>query len=206
MNRPLLFIILVLAINIASAQVNVTLYMAQKLGGQPFAYNTSIEADMGYSFNMTRMQYYISEIKLIHDGGVVTPVTDLYFLVDPAVDAEFQLGEFTITALESIQFSIGVDQAHNHLDPASYPNGHPLAPQNPSMHWGWASGYRFIAIEGLAGDDSNSLNNTYQIHTIGNTNYKTVIIDVAGEINKDDMSIYVQADYDKFLINIDASN
>lgn len=121
MNRFLLFTILAIVVNFASAQVNVTLHMSQKLGGEPFAYNVAAEADMGYSFNMTRMEYYISEIKLIHDGGVITPVTDLYLLIDPADDTEFELGEFAIIDLESIQFSIGVDQAHNHLDPSLYP-------------------------------------------------------------------------------------
>ena len=206
MNRFLLFIVLVMAVGFASAQVNVTLHMTQKLGGEPFAYNSAAEADMGYSFNMTRMQFYISEIKLTHDGGVVTPITDLYLLVDPAVNTEFALGEFTITDLEKIQFSIGVDQAHNHLDPASYSNGHPLAPQNPSMHWGWTSGYRFIAIEGFAGVDSNSLNNNYQIHTVGDANYRTVTLDVGGEINGDDMAIHIQADYENLLDKLDVSN
>ncbi|MBK7304311.1 MAG: hypothetical protein IPI90_13940 [Saprospiraceae bacterium] len=27
----------------------------------------------------------------------------------------------------------------------------PLAFQDPSMHWGWTSGYRFIALEGMIG-------------------------------------------------------
>lgn len=205
MNRFLLFIIFVAAANFVSAQVSVTLHMTQRLGGEPFAYNTATQADMGYSFNMTRMQYYISEIKLIHDGGIITPVQDLYFLVDPAVDTEFPLGSFAINTLEKIYFSIGVDPAHNHLDPSTYPANHPLAPQNPSMHWGWASGYRFIAIEGFAGADNNSLNNNYQIHTVGDENYRIVTVDVAGELNGDDMAIHIQVDYENFLDNIDAS-
>ncbi len=206
MNRFLLFIILVMAVGFASAQVNVTLHMTQKLGGEPFAFNSAAEAEMGYSFIMTRMEYYISEIKLIHDGGVVTPVTDLYLLVDPAGDTEFELGEFAITDLEKIEFSIGVDQAHNHLDPATYPLSHPLAPQNPSMQWGWSAGYRFIAIEGFAGSDSNSMNNNYQIHTIGDANYRTITIDVDGDVSGNEMAIHLQADYENFLDGINASN
>lgn len=206
MNRFLLFIMLVMVAVFATAQVNVTLHMTQKLGGEPFAYNSPAEADMGYSFSMTRMEYYISEIKLIHDGGQVTPVTDLYLLVDPAVNTEFELGDFQITDLEKIQFSIGVDQAHNHLDPASYPNGHPLAPQNPSMQWGWTAGYRFIALEGFAGADSNSLNNNYQIHTIGDANYRTLTLDVEGDMNGNAMQIHLQADYENFLDGINASS
>ena len=206
MNRYFTIIIFMTSLHLASAQVNVTLHMTQKLAGEPFAYNSAITSDMGFSFNMTRLAYYISEIKLIHDGGLITPVTDVYLLVEPSVNTVFELGEFNITSLEKIQFSIGVDSAHNHLDPATYPAGHALAPQNPTMHWGWFSGYRFIAIEGKAGADSNSLNNSYQIHTIGDVNYRTVTVDVAGETNGNSMSIHLQADNEKFLDDIDLSS
>lgn len=189
----------------ASAQVNVALHMTQKLGGDPFTFNKATQSSMGYAFKVTRLQYYISEIKLIHDGGLITPVPDLYLLVDPSIDTAFQLGNLPVTSLEKIQFSIGVDQAHNHLDPAGYTNGHPLAPQNPSMHWGWTSGYRFIALEGFAGADSNSMNNNFQIHTIGDGNYRTIILDVSGDIVAENLSIHLQADYEMLLDDINAS-
>ncbi len=179
--------------------------MEQKLGDQTFAYNLASQSSMGYAFNITRLQYYISEIKLIHNGGQITPVTDLYFLVDPAVMSEFELGNFPVTNLEQIQFSVGVDPAHNHLDPSTYPNGHPLAPQSPSMHWGWSSGYRYIALEGFAGANSNELFNNYQIHTVGDANYRTVSIPVAGEMDGDNMAIHLQADYTHLLDAINVS-
>ena len=136
----------------------------------------------------------------------MTLVTDLYLLIDPAVDSEFELGSFGITELEQIQFSIGVDAAHNHLDPASYPNGHPLAPQNPSMQWGWSAGYRFIALEGYAGADANTLNNNYQIHTIGDANYFNVALDVDGELDGDHMAVHIQADYTHLLHEVSAGS
>ena len=189
----------------ASAQVNVTLHMTQKLGGEPFAYNTSTQSSMGYGFNVTRLQYYVSEIKLVHDGGLVTSITDLYLLVDPALDTAFELGSFPISNLEKIQFSIGVDNAHNHLDPTSYASNHPLSPKNPTMHWGWTSGYRFIAFEGYAGADTNAIINNYQIHTVGDANYRTIILDVNGELNNDNMTVHIQADYEHLLDAINAS-
>lgn len=206
MNRFFLLLLVMFSGFTISAQVNVKLYMDQLLGGKPFAYNQATTSDLGYAFEMTRLQYYISEIRLVHDGGIITPVSDLYILVDSDIRAEFELGSYDIISLEKLEFSIGVDNAHNHLDPASYPNGHPLAPQNPSMHWGWTSGYRFIAIEGFAGADSNSLSNEYQIHTIGDQNYKVISLDVTGELNGDIMEIRIQADYEKFLYNVDVSS
>ncbi len=204
MKNSLLFLFLVISGGLF-AQSNVILKMDQKLGEQPFALNQTVESELGYFFNMTRLQYYISEIVLTHDGGQVTPITDLYLLVTPSTDNEFPLGHLDITNIENIQFSIGVDQAHNHLDPASYDNSHPLAPQNPSMHWGWASGYRFIAIDGLAGEDFNALNNIYEIHTVDDANYYTVNLDLSGQTIDNDIFINVDADYAQFLKGIDVS-
>jgi hypothetical protein len=206
MNRFFLLLLMTFSGLTMSAQVNVKLHVDQLLGDEPFAYNMATSSDLGYAFEITRLQYYISEIRLVHDGGIVTPVTDLYLLVDPAVASDFDLGSYNIATLEKIEFSIGVDSAHNHLDPTSYPNGHPLAPQNPSMHWGWISGYRFIAIEGFAGADSTALNNNYQIHTVGDQNYKIISLDVSGELYGDIMEIHIEADNEKFLNNLDVSS
>ncbi len=187
------------------AQVNVTLHMDQKLGDLPFSYETITQGNVGYYFQMTRMQYYVSDIRLIHDGGQVTMITDLYFLVDPAIDTDFSLGSFELSELEQISFSIGVDPAHNHLDPSTYPNSHPLAPQNPSMHWGWNPGYRFIAAEGVAGTDSNEVIHDFQIHTIGDVNYRTISLDPVDNVMGDQLVIHIEADYAAFMNGIDAA-
>lgn len=205
MKRNLFLLLVVVTTSISFAQVNVTLYMDQKLGDQLFAYNLAVQSEMGYMFNVTRLQYYVSEINLIHDGGQITPVVDMYLLVDPDKRNEFELGSFNITDMEQIQFSVGVDSAHNHLDPATYPAGHPLAHQNPSMHWGWFSGYRFIAIEGFAGPSADSLSFGYQIHTIADANYRTITLDAVEDLNGDNMDVHIEADYMQMLKDIDAS-
>ena len=205
MKKTILLTALMIQVFILKGQVNVTLHMEQKLGDQYFAYNLTSEAEMGYSFNVSRLQYYVSEIKLIHDGGQVTPVTDLYLLVDPGSQSSFPLGSFSITDLEKIEFSIGVDSAHNHLDPATYPEDHPLALQDPSMHWGWFSGYRFIALEGKAGSDESSMINNYQIHTIADANYRTILLDIDEVVSGDNMTIPVEADYNLLFNDVDVS-
>jgi len=187
------------------AQTNVILQMEQLLEGQPFAYDQTTLAELGYYFKATRLQYYISEIKLIHDGGQNTPVTDSFFLVDPAKDSVFALGNFLVTDLEKIEFWIGVDSAHNHLDPATYPAIHPLALQNPSMHWGWAGGYRFIAFEGLAGNTPGFVTNNFQIHTIAEENYRKVSLDIDEIVFDNTMYVNIQADYARLLHKIDVS-
>lgn len=191
---------------ITNAQVDVSIHMHQKLGDQPFGYNSVVQTAAGYYIKVTRLQYYISEVKLIHDGGQITPVTDQYFLVTPTVDSILELGNFDITSLEGIEYSLGVDAGHNHLDPASYPSSHPLAPKNPSMHWGWTAGYRFIALEGFAGATSGAVNNNFQIHTIDDVNYKSLTLNTSGELVEGHLAIHVNADYLKMFEGINAQN
>ena len=92
------------------------------------------------------------------------------------------------------------------MDPASYPSSHPLAPKNPSMHWGWAAGYRFIAFEGFGGSTSGAVTNNFQIHTIDDSNYKTVSMNTPGELEKGHLTIHINADYLKLFEGINAQN
>jgi len=49
---------------------------------------------------------------------------------------------------QAIRFRVGVDAATDKSDPAIWPPEHPLHPDVCGLHWGWQSGYVFLAIEG----------------------------------------------------------
>ena len=113
-----------------------------------------------------------------------------------------QLGSYNITNLEAISFGIGVDSATNHLDPASYPSTHPLAPQLPSMHWGWQAGYRFVCYEGTSG---NNFALTWQIHALDDRLYYKVTVPTTGTVSGGDLIVELNADYQEALYNVDVS-
>jgi hypothetical protein len=186
-----------------SAQTNVTLNIHHKLGDDDFAMQTAVTNNINSYFNFSRLEYYIAEISLIHDGGQETLMNDLYMLVDATEETSQELGDMDVTNVEAIRFHIGVDEGRNHSDPASYGNGHPLAPQFPSMHWGWAAGYRFGALEGISGDN---LNQVWQIHALEDENYFQT--EVALELMAVDgqLTINLDADYVRALENIDLRN
>ena len=48
----------------------------------------------------------------------------------------------------ALQFQLGLPAAVNHGDPGQWPARHPLNPIVNGLHWGWAGGYVFAAIEG----------------------------------------------------------
>ena len=184
------------------AQTHVILHLVQKAGSADFEMNSTVTASGGYDYQPTRLQYYLSHPAIIHDGGQMSPSNERYFLIDASQDVTIDLGEMEVENIEGIIFSIGVDEARNHLDPSNYPPGHPLAPQNPNMHWGWAAGYKFIAFDGKVG---SNFSQTFEVHSIGDELYQTVNLATDAQPEGDNLIVYLQADYNKLLENIDVS-
>lgn len=205
MKKGFLLLFLSTSFVVAHAQNEMMLHLSPRLGSQAFSLNQTVMHPGGtYQMKFTRFEYYISEIKITHDGGQVTPCADVTLLVRPAQDSLYSLGQMPgISSVEAITFSVGVPQSLNHLDPAAYPPSHPLAPQNPSMHWGWTSGYRFAAIEGDAG---TNLAQHFELHALGNANYKTqTITTIAKQIAPDKKMIHLIADYAQSVKTINLS-
>ncbi|MBL7825305.1 MAG: hypothetical protein JNJ57_01650 [Saprospiraceae bacterium] len=189
----------------AKTQNEIKLHLAPRLGTSVFALNQAVSHPGGtYQMKFIRYEFYISDIQITHDGGQITPCTDVTLLVRPATDSIFSLGQFpNITNIEAVKFSVGVPQSLNHADPAAQPPGSPLAPQNPSMHWGWSAGYRFAAIEGNAG---TNLAQQFEIHALGDANYKTqTIITGAEQVNQDLKMIHLIADYSQAVKSVNLS-
>lgn len=200
MKKLVLFLVIFCAVSWSiSAQNNVQFNINHLLGDVNFEMNTGAKNNIDNDFNVSRLQYYISEISIIHDGGTETAIEDLWILVDASEATKVDLGDHNITAVEAIHFHIGVDEAHNHLDPASWPADHPLAPSFPSMHWGWNAGYRFIAYEGMGGAGFNQM---IQLHGLGDQNYFKTEVPVSATAENNVININLDADYARGLENI----
>lgn len=204
MKKVLLTLLVSLAfIAISFGQTEVTLNINHKLGASDFEMNMLAQNNMNHKFNIQRLQYYISEITIVHDGGTETPIADVHILADAGNALSENLGNYNITTVESIKFSIGVDEANNHLDPARFRATEPLGPKSPSMHWGWAAGYRFLAIEGKAG---NGLSRQYEIHALGDSNYHETSINLSTTSENNAITIELDADYTRILDDIAVNN
>lgn len=198
-----LFLAMVLSA-ISFAQTDLYFRINHHLGADPLVFNNAAQNNLGNDFYVDRMQYYISQIKVIYDGGKDTMFSDTWLLVDASGSTDVLLANMNISTIEEVQFSVGVNQSVNHLDPSAYPSGHPLAPKSPSMHWGWTAGYRFVAMEGAAG---SSLNQNLEIHALGDQNYHTTTVSAPG---KDTLGshkvIDLYADYTMAIKDIDVSS
>lgn len=206
--KSLLFVALLFALHATTyaQERNVVLVLNHSLNGSQFAFNTPQQTGTaGRMFKLTRLEYYVSGIQIVHDGGQVTSIPDLYLLVNPSSNKSYTLGMHAFTQIEGIRFNIGVDPARNHADPATYPVSHPLALKNPSMHWGWAAGYRFIALEGFSGASANMLTTNFQIHALGDELYKPIQISAPAVLQGNELLVAIQAEYKNALQGIDLS-
>lgn len=202
MKKIITLLLTLFALQAVQAQTNVTFRIWHRLGANPFAYGDVGTNNMPNDFKVDRLEYYISDIVLVHDGGIETPVPQTWILADGSAPVDQALGSFNITTLESVKFGIGVGPDVNHDDPSAWPSTHPLSPQNPSMHWGWNSGYRFVAMEGWAGANFSQM---WQIHALGDNNYYTTEVVTAGFPQGNDLIISIYGDYARAVENIEVS-
>ena len=135
--RNLIFILgFVLSANILGAQSKmVVLQIEHRVGTDTSTFGIEGINNLGNPFKLNRIQYYLDEIILTHDGGSIDTAEALT-LVDGLSTTSINLGMFSVDSLESIRFAVGVNASLNHLDPTIYNTSHPLAPKSPSMHWG----------------------------------------------------------------------
>lgn len=188
-------------------QTPIKLEINHKLGQQAFAMNQMAYNNLMIEFKVTNLRYYLSEFSITHDGGQLTEVPDVLVFVDTEADSLgnhiVELGEYSVTDIESISFHMGVDSGRNHLDPAAYPPSHPLAPKNPSMHWGWASGYFFLSLNANSG-----LNYASQVdlQCLGDVNYfQTTVDSPLVTTYSDEILISIDGDYTGLLHGMDIS-
>lgn len=204
MKSILTVITLAFTFGSALAQNSVQLEIIHKLNGSDFDFQQAAVTPDGINFDIDRLQYYMSEIKVIHDGGQELIIEDYWALIDAEnTPTVLQLTTDSVDSIEAITFSIGVDPDHNHLDPAGWPASHPLAPKSPSMHWGWSAGYRFVAMEGEAGED---LDQNFEIHALGDDNYFETTTAVGAVASGGIVKAVIYANYAEALRGIDVSD
>lgn len=204
MNARILFLLML--VTTVARSTDVTLVLDGVNGKAPFRLGSVYPGIRAGSFYRPELlRYYISKITIHHDGAKQTPLPDTYLLVDAKEVQRYPLGDLDIGSVDSITFFIGIDKERNHLDPTKYPEWHPLALKTPSMHWGWAAGYRFVTYEGMAGTSESKLTAGFQIHTLDDALYTRVAVALSSTRTAVGIDIPIRADYGRLLDAIDVS-
>ena len=165
--------------------------------------NTYIVGD-NIPIRFDRIEYYIHLNSLISNQNIATDLIDKYILVN-ANQNNYNIGDIELLDddLISLNFNIGVEYNLNHADPSLQDSSHPLAPQFPSMHWGWAAGYRFAALEGMIDKNQDSVMETvFQYHPVDDSYYSDTITSVGIIENENNVTIFINANYDRLIENI----
>lgn len=159
--------------------------------------NYSNEA--GEQFNVSLLQYFISNIKVKTTAGVeyVVPQDSSYFLVSESTPAtqfvkvKVPQGDYAsisfVVGVDSLRSTMDIDKRTGVLDPSG---GH-----DDGMYWGWNSGYIFFRMEGIAAvaplDPTGQRKYRYHIGGFGGysaptiNNIRTITVDLnAGGIAK----------------------
>lgn len=176
-----------------------------KIGDDTLGLNKAVFTNWnGRVAKITSARFYLSSIQILRPGGDSTALTDQYVLVDASNEVlEYELGMWPVDAAQGVRMGFGVDAAHNHLDPTTYPADHPLAPKNPSMHWGWAVGYTFMQIEGEVDNNNDGVPETvFQFHNLNDNLYK--MIELSGNANAGNgkLHLHFDLDYTKLFVGI----
>lgn len=184
----------------AQAQTPVALRIDHKAGQEDFVGAESLTTVLGEEIEIDRLEYYLSMFTIVHDGGQETAIEGAYVLGNGFEDVAHSLGSVEgVANVEALRFSVGIDPENNHADPAAWPANHPLAPQVPSMHWGWSAGYRFIAMEGGAGINGIVV---HEIHALGDDNHFPGEMEVMATMEDGTLMLDVEADVLGFYQNL----
>jgi hypothetical protein len=196
-----------------SAQKDIFLHINPTFGNQAFALNTMYTGLDGVTVNLDHFNYYISDIKLFHDGGIQTSISPAVFLFTPG-QVGCYLGNYNIQDLESIRFMVGVPSRLNTqsgaeaVDISSFPDTHPLSFQNPTMYWGWQFGYMHMIVGGEADSNNDQLPDAYfEMHNLGDHNQRTIQMPII-ETNTTagQMDIYLACQVDQWLRDMPLSS
>lgn len=152
--------------------------------GAALVFDRAVETNAAAQpFSVTRLDFLLSDVALHRRDGSWTQATNWQACLKlgqnqfiAAVDG-LETGSY-----DRIRFHVGLEPKLNHSDPALYPPGHPLNPDFNGLHWGWAGGYVFFALEGLWIDTQHEWRG-YSYHLGNYPQLMTVELPVTVELN-----------------------
>tara|TARA_B100000780_G_C21114881_1_gene450951 strand:+ start:193 stop:1191 length:999 start_codon:yes stop_codon:yes gene_type:complete len=191
----------------------VSLYLNHYYNGETLDLDDTLSFDDGRNYKISRLEYYlnINTLRATNGDSIVYP-GEFYTAEDDLINYsgkqllintekhKYALGFYEISDLNAMEFHIGVPQEINLQDPAIWPTSHALAPKYPSMHWGWAAGYRFLALEAMIDKDSDGLFEfPLNYHAVGDALYRSVNQTISTVETESEIIIYLDVNYEKLF-------
>jgi hypothetical protein len=177
------------------------LHFHPMVGDQDLVLGNTYEIN-GVQTRIDLANFYVSGVQVGESGSFDTnPETYLLVKADQMM---YEIGEITAGHKHMLEFRLGLDSLTNHADPTLYEEGNPLAPQSPSMHWSWDSGYRFLNIGGEVDTDGDGTVDGLLEYHIGKDSFARMFsVEVEQEADAEQVTITLTVDFAQVLANID---
>lgn len=150
----LAFSILLIILSPAHAQ-KLRLEIEPEWQGKPVVLGSELRDSKVEALSISRLDGLLSELALQRSDGswLKSDRWHIFFSLEKQRLSAMADG-LPAEEFQAIRFRVGVDAATDKSDPATWAPEHPLHPDVCGLHWGWQSGYVFLAIEGHWGKTS----------------------------------------------------
>ena len=181
------------------AQNQINLDLNHSFNDQAFVYGQTYTSSQGKSLEFSRVRYYLSSLEIVHDGGQLTVLDEVYVLAHANISS-YDLGSYNIDVVEKLRFDVGVDYDANHGNSNAFLPSHPLGPQAPLMDWGWPSGYFFFDLNGAIDDNEDGEpNSNFEFRGFGDDLLTAVELNFNSGANSGQIDLSVQVFLDRWI-------
>ena len=135
----------------------------------------ALEFDKDYTINGTTIQfaavnYYMGGLKITQENNEVVDFSNQYLLAELGAGAMVN-EPVAISNIKNVKYFVGVDSITNKMSESDFtnrPTDDPLGIQDPSMHWSWNTGYRFLRVDGMVDTTGDGTPDTPVEYHLGN--------------------------------------
>ena len=131
-----------------------TLEFDNHVGEEDLELNQDYTNTNGETFRLSKLNYYISNIKLKTNDGkeFIVPQDSSYFLImeNDEESQEVTIDDIPAGNYNQITFTIGVDSLRSTMDITKRQGVLDPAQGHDGMYWTWNSGYIFFKMEGIS--------------------------------------------------------
>ncbi|MBK8503750.1 MAG: hypothetical protein IPL46_16975 [Saprospiraceae bacterium] len=175
------------------------------VAGQALEFNKDYTIG-GTKIRFTAARYYLGGLKITLDNNDVVDFTSQYLLAEPGAGAIVN-EPVAISNIKNVKFFVGVDSITNKMSESDFtnrPTGDPLGIQDPSMHWSWNTGYRFLRVDGMADTTGDGIPDTpVEYHLGNNPMLKNIDINTSILIKAGDNKLTFGFDLAQFFAGVD---
>ncbi len=111
---------------------------------EAFSINDSVE------LKISDFAFYVTELEVQSANGEWNKISEGFLVSQYDNETRFKVENQLLLGAQKLRFNVGVPANINNADPSTHKAGSVYAITGTGMHWGWETGYKFLAIDGYA--------------------------------------------------------